>query len=158
MNSCCNAFQAIQGFFLESVNVPEHIVNVLAHSGWSMSVSSIVNMVKALTKEQRSVLQGLSTDGLCAIAYNNLDFDFKVKEPTLENPGSFVSITTGTFLPLLPKTTPSSLQFSKELWESSSLNPYRAKDSMPPLIPTPRYIMGRLLRGTQPSSQPCCCL
>jgi len=55
-NSCCNAFQAIQGFFLESMNAPEHIINVLAHGGWSVSVMSIVNMVKALTKEQKSIL------------------------------------------------------------------------------------------------------
>src|SRR5258707_9975456 len=56
-NSCCNAFQAIQGFFLESMNAPEHIINVLAHGGWSVSVTSIVNMVKALTKEQKSILR-----------------------------------------------------------------------------------------------------
>src|SRR5260370_35789183 len=32
-NSRCDAFQAIQGFYVESVNVPEHMVNVLAHGG-----------------------------------------------------------------------------------------------------------------------------
>src|SRR6266446_3283581 len=69
-NSHCNAFQVIQGFFLESVNAPEHIINVLAHGGWSVSVATIVNMVKALTKEQKSILRGLSTDGLCAITYD----------------------------------------------------------------------------------------
>ena len=129
------------------MNAPERIINVLAHGGWSVSVMSIVNMVKALTKEQKSILRGLSTDGLCAIAYDNLDFDFKVKELTLENPGGFASITTGTFLPLSPEMTPSSLQFSKELWEKSSLNPHGTKDSMPPSIPTPRYIMGQIIEA-----------
>src|SRR5258708_989884 len=51
----------------------------------SISVATIVNMVKALTREHQSILWELSMDGLCTIAYNNLDFDFKVKEPTLEN-------------------------------------------------------------------------
>src|SRR5260370_15380241 len=55
-NSHCNAFQAIREFFLESVNAPEHIINVLAHGGWSVSVTGIVSMVKALTKERKSVL------------------------------------------------------------------------------------------------------
>src|SRR5258708_4493170 len=146
-NSCCNAFQAIQGFFLESMNAPEHIINVLAHGGWSVSVTSIVNMVKALTKEQKSILRGLSTDGLCAITYDNLDFNFKDKEPTLQNPGGFASNTTGSFVTLSPETTLSSLQFSKELWEKSSLNPHGTKDSVPPSIPTPKYIMGQIIEA-----------
>src|SRR5258705_2541188 len=50
-NSHCNAFQVIQGFFLELVNAPECIINVLAHGGWSVSVATVVNMVKALTRE-----------------------------------------------------------------------------------------------------------
>jgi len=50
-NSQCNAFQAIQGFFLESINAPEHIINVLAHGGWGISVPTVVKMVQALTKD-----------------------------------------------------------------------------------------------------------
>jgi len=52
MNTWCNAFQAVQGFFLESVNTPEHVINVLAHGGWSVSVPSVVNMVRSLTAER----------------------------------------------------------------------------------------------------------
>src|SRR5260370_32321229 len=104
-NSWCNAFQAIQGYILESINAPEHIINVLAHSRWSVSVPMVVKMVEALTKNHQHILQDLSTHGLCTIAYDNLDFDFKVKELTLENPGGFASITTGTFVLLSPETT-----------------------------------------------------
>jgi len=50
-NSWCNAFQAIQGFFLESINAPERIINVLAHGSWSVSVPTVVKMVQALTKD-----------------------------------------------------------------------------------------------------------
>jgi len=50
-NSQCNAFQAIQGFFLESINAPECIINVLAHGSWSISVPTVVKMVQALTKD-----------------------------------------------------------------------------------------------------------
>src|SRR5258708_1892472 len=146
-NSHCNAFQAIQGFFLELVNAPEHIINVLAHGGWSISVATVVNMVKALTREHQSILQELSMDGLCTIAYDNLDFDFKVKEPTLENPGGFASITTRTFVLLSPETKLSDLQFSKELWEKSSLNPNGPKESTPPSAPTPRDIMACIIES-----------
>src|SRR5258708_40285200 len=116
----------------------------------SISVATIVNMVKALTREHQSILWELSTDGLCTITYDNLDFDFKVKEPTLENPGGFASITTGTFVLLSPKTKLSDLQFSKELWEKSSLNPNVPKESTPPSVPTPRYIMAHIIE-----SHPC---
>ena len=115
-NSHCNMFQAIQGFFLESVNVPEHVIDILAHGGWSISVVSIVNMVHALTKECKKELKKLSETGLCAIAYDNLNFDFGVKEPMVENAGTFTSITTGSFIQLTPDTTLGNLSFSRELW------------------------------------------
>ena len=38
--------------------------------------------------------------GLCVMAYNNLDFDFKTKELSDQNQGTFLSITTATFIPL----------------------------------------------------------
>src|SRR5258705_447464 len=50
-NFRCNAFQAVQGFFLESTNTPERIINVLAHGGWCVSMTLIANIVKTLTKE-----------------------------------------------------------------------------------------------------------
>src|SRR5258708_11104527 len=88
-NARCNAFQAVQGFFLKSVNTPKCVINVLAHGGWSISLMSICNMVKSLMKEQQTLLKGLSSTRLFSIAYDNLDFDFKAKGPTIEHQGSF---------------------------------------------------------------------
>ena len=51
INPQCNAFQAVQGFFLESANMPECVVKVLAHGGWCVSLSSTANIIKSLTKE-----------------------------------------------------------------------------------------------------------
>ena len=65
-----------------------------------MSVVSTANIIRSLTKECHDIIKDLGRDGLCTLAYDNLDFDFKVKEPTLENPGTFSSITTGTFMTL----------------------------------------------------------
>src|SRR5258708_28122097 len=140
-NSHCNAFQAVQGFFLESVNAPKRIIDVLAHGGWSISVVSIVNIVWALTKEQKQEIRKLSQTGLCAIAYDNLDFDFCMKEPTVENAGTFASITTGSFIQLTPDTMLDDISFSRELWERSDLNPCGPKDSMPPTSPPYEYVV-----------------
>src|SRR6266436_5143660 len=133
MNSQWNAFQAIQGFFLESVNTPEQVTDVLACGGWSVSVTAIGKMVKSLMMETQQIIQELSKDGLCAIAYDNLDFDFKPKEATIENPSTFESITTGTFILMGHGATLDDLQFSDsdKLWKKSSLNPQGAKDVTP---------------------------
>ena len=144
VNPQCNAFQAVQGFFLESVNTPEHVINVLVHGGWCVSVSSIANIVKSLMKEQSDIIKNLGKGSLCALAYNNLDFDFKVKEPTLENPGSFTSITTGTFIPLGHGTTLEDLRYSRELWEKSMLNPSGPKDISPVQLPSKKYLVKQL--------------
>ncbi|KAF8331615.1 uncharacterized protein EI90DRAFT_2919991 [Cantharellus anzutake] len=32
----CNAFQAIQGFFLDSTNTPRRVIEVLSRGGWSV--------------------------------------------------------------------------------------------------------------------------
>src|SRR5258708_30729354 len=108
---------------------------MVGNGSWSICVVSIVNMVHALTKEHKKELKKLSETGLCVIAYDNLDFDFGVKEPMVENAGTFPSITTGSFIQLTPDTTLGNLSFSRELWERSNLNPHGPKDSTPPTPP-----------------------
>ena len=77
------------------------------------------------------------------MAYDNLDFDFKVKEPNDINSGSFESITTGTFIPLTHRATMGDIDCSQELWDASTLNPRGARDSTPPKIPSRGYILDR---------------
>ena len=96
----CNAFQAIQGFFLDLTNVWRHVIEVLLHGGWSVSADSIYHMVQSVTDSLKENLKKLLDTGLCAMAYDNLDFDFKTKEPSNQNQGTFSSIMTATFIPL----------------------------------------------------------
>ncbi len=143
-NARCNAFQAVQGFFLKSVNTPKCVINVLAHGGWSISLMSICNMVKSLMKEQQTLLKGLSSTRLFSIAYDNLDFDFKAKEPTIEHQGSFESIMTATFIPLTHGATQDDLHFSQKIWEESPTNPDSVEDSRPCPPPHTNYIFSHL--------------
>src|SRR5258708_23907562 len=119
---------------------------MLAHGGWSVSVTAIGKMVKSLMMETQQIIQELSKDGLCAIAYDNLDFNFKPKEATIENPSTFESITTGTFILMGHGATLDNLQFSDsdKLWKKSSLNPQGAKDvtSSQPL--SDKYLLKRV--------------
>src|SRR5260370_41182459 len=77
------------------------------------------------------------------LAYDNLDFDFK-----LENPGTFESITTGTFIPVGHGTMLEDLWRSDELWRRSSLNPQGVKDVTPSQPPSLRYILNRVEEST----------
>ena len=131
-------------FFLESINTLEQVINVLAHGGWSVSVVSVVKMVRSLTVEWQEIIWELSKDGLCTLAYDNLDFDFKLKEATLENPGTFESITTGTFISLGHGTMLDDLHFSNELWRKSPLNPQGTNDVTPSQSPSLQYILKQM--------------
>ena len=99
------------------------------------------NTIKTLMKEQHEIIRDLGKDSLCVLAYDNLDFDFKVKEPTLENPGSFISITTRMFIPLGHGTMLEDLCYSRELWERSTLNPHGLKDVSPVQPPSQKYLV-----------------
>ena len=107
-------------------------------------MTSITNIIKSLTHKRQEIIKDLGRDGICALAYDNLDLDFKVKEPTLENLGSFSSITTGTFIPLGYGTTLEDLRFSRELWEKNSLNPHGPKDTTPSQPPLHKYLLMQL--------------
>src|SRR5260370_32729536 len=127
-NQRCNAFQAIQGFFLDSTNVPRRVIDVLSCGGWSVLVDSIYHMIHSVTDGLKASLRKLSDPGLYAMAYDNLDFQFKTKEPSNQNQGTFSSIPTATFIPLTYVTMLDNLQYSKELEENSSLNPNTPMD------------------------------
>ena len=105
-----------------------------------MSTESIYHIVHSVTRSLKDGLQKLADPGLYAMAYDNLDFDFKTKEPSDQNHGTFVSITTGTFIPLTYGATIDDLRCSRELWEKSPLNPNHTRDSRPPVTPDRRYL------------------
>ena len=154
MSQLCNAFQVIQGFFLKSVNAPERLINALSCSGWSISNQSIHNMIKSTTQEQKAKIRELRHSGLFAIAYDNLDFSFKTKQPTVENQGSFVSITTGTFIPLTHSATKADFEYSSELWDKSSLNLVGMEDTKSELMPSFHYIH-ECITNASPMIQSC---
>ena len=112
----------MQGFFLDSTNAPQRVVDVLSQGGWSISAESITRMVRSVTEDRRKFLKTLSDTGLCAIAYDNLDFSFDTKEPSDRNQGTFQSIMTGTFIPLSHNVALNDIQYQRELWEKSPLN------------------------------------
>ncbi|KAF8330555.1 uncharacterized protein EI90DRAFT_2880731, partial [Cantharellus anzutake] len=55
----CNAFQAIQGFCLDSTNTHRQVIEVLSHRGWSVPADSIYHMVQSVTTSLKASLKNL---------------------------------------------------------------------------------------------------
>ncbi|KAG9080185.1 hypothetical protein FRC06_006967, partial [Ceratobasidium sp. 370] len=129
-NMRCNAFQAIVGMFAHVNNTSEEMVEFLSHAGLSISPQSISGMVKNMSTEAEKSLKNELAHLSSAMAYDNLEVRFDTEQPTPENLGGLVGMTTGAFIPLRPGATKDDLCVSKELWARSVFNLHR---SLPPV-------------------------
>ncbi|KAG1739269.1 hypothetical protein EDB19DRAFT_1617548, partial [Suillus lakei] len=124
-NERCNCLQGWMGFFMKSTGVPEKVIEVMAHAGLSVSLSTIYNMVTSISREiSRDIKREVRTLR-AAFAYDNFDFAFNVAQPTLENHSSFVSATSATVIPLygVDESNEEALRSSAKLWASDPKNP-----------------------------------
>ncbi|KAG6908018.1 hypothetical protein DXG01_006485 [Tephrocybe rancida] len=130
-NQKCNALQSLLGIFLHACNVPQTVVELMAHLGVSISTTAINLAVASLSKESTHELKKLGRTLLTSYAYDNVDMDLKHTVPTLEKPGAtLIHLTSATLIPLEHGITKEDLNCSKELWEKSKLNRNRASESL----------------------------
>lgn len=125
-NQKCNQLQSVIGIFLHSCRAPEKLINIFAHAGLSISASSILRAVKSLSVESTSLIRTMGEMGLCAIAYDNIDFQFSTDVPTVDSPGDkLVHLASALALKLDPGVKPEHLQCSDEVWDRQDirLNP-----------------------------------
>ncbi|KAF8869013.1 hypothetical protein CPB85DRAFT_1162090, partial [Mucidula mucida] len=80
-NERFNSLQSIIGFFLESKQCPEVIVELVSHMGVSVSLGSIQNMIDSLHAKARKRLESMEN---CNTIWDNFDMDFATAQPTLE--------------------------------------------------------------------------
>ncbi|KAK0214727.1 hypothetical protein EDD85DRAFT_782710, partial [Armillaria nabsnona] len=118
-NQRFNAFQSVIGFFLESKQCPEIILETVAHMGISISVKSIAWMVNSLFKKAKEQIKTL---GPSNNVYDNFDMEFPVAHPTPDHQKSHLSATAATFVPLVNADRTRDLQFTEELRETSEYN------------------------------------
>ncbi|KAH9013927.1 hypothetical protein EDB85DRAFT_1876703 [Lactarius pseudohatsudake] len=121
-NKNCNHLQSIMGIFVHSANVPQRIIEVLAHTGLSISIKSIqraVSMSNDSAHRIKDCLRSLKV----AIAYDNFDINFKTSEPTLTHQSLFMSATSATAIPLVGVKDIEVLRCSEDLWKKDPQNP-----------------------------------
>ena len=96
---------------------------MLAHAGFSISLTSIHTAVKLLSQDAARKIKAAVHTLTTALAYDNFDINLKSSEPTIECPSSFVSATSATAIPLFAVGNPEALQCSQHYWEKDPRNP-----------------------------------
>ena len=109
--------------FFHLANVPQRVIEVLAHAGLSISIMSIHWAVKSMSVDSVwKIKEGLHTLKV-AMAYDNFDINFKTSEPTIAHRSTFVSATSATAIPLVGVENIDMLRHSAALWQIDHRNP-----------------------------------
>ncbi|QRW07805.1 hypothetical protein RhiLY_06804 [Ceratobasidium sp. AG-Ba] len=139
----CNTLQAVVGMFAHSTNTSERTIEFLSHAGLSIAPTSINRMVDRLSSEARLLFKDELSGLVSAIGLDNLEVRFDGEQPTPENPGQLVSMTSAAFFPLHSGTTKEDLRVCEELWARSPFNPHR---SLPPVVFSHDRLMSMVLK------------
>jgi len=132
-NRKCNALQSVLGIFLHSTNVPEKAIQVLAHMGISVSVSSLHRAIHSLSCETYENIRKMGQTLLVAYAYDNFDIDFSTHLSTIEKAkDTLTHLTSGCLIQLDHNVTLEDLRCSNLLWERSPLNHTIPRHLLPP--------------------------
>ncbi|KAF8334018.1 uncharacterized protein EI90DRAFT_2970358 [Cantharellus anzutake] len=128
-NEKCNALQVRNGLYLAASNASKSIRQWAAHTGLSVSPSSIANARDSLIKGQKELNCMLGATKVLNLAYDNCDFKFTVGQPTDLKDRTFESITTGLFLNMHNGVLPEDLEYAEYIWErhpnnEESTNPF----------------------------------
>ena len=133
-NEHCNALQVKNAFYLAASNASKLIQEWAAHSGLSVSPSSVKNIRVLLIKNQKRQNFTLGHTKVLNLAYDNCDFKFGVGQPTDLNDRTFESITTGLFINAPKSVLPKHLKYDDAIWERHPNNE-NLTNPLPPMTP-----------------------
>lgn len=105
---------------MHACSTPEMVIEFLAHTGISISVTAINDAVTNLSKEsvwkRRRIGQTLRT----SYGVDNVDIELKHLVPTVDNPEeALIHLTSGTMLPLYHGVKATDLKCSEYLWQQA---------------------------------------
>lgn len=103
--------------------MPDSVIEMMAHAGTSISTTSINNAITSLSIESRRRVRELGQTLCAAWGFDNIGWQEKPAEPTLENQGIHIEATTAIFQKLEHGVTPEDLRCSQALWAKNPLNP-----------------------------------
>ncbi|KLO16403.1 hypothetical protein SCHPADRAFT_806160, partial [Schizopora paradoxa] len=95
-NQQCNAFAVVTGLFLHASRASERVVEMLSHSGMSISSSATNMLIHSLSADAHSKLETLMQTHVASLVYDNFDIKFEVHTPSDRNPETkLVHLTSG---------------------------------------------------------------
>ncbi|KAF8581699.1 hypothetical protein K439DRAFT_1263842, partial [Ramaria rubella] len=84
VNQRCNLLVSMNGFFCHVSGTPESVIEMLAHTGMSISKDSIHNVVDSLSAESCMKIWGDGKLMATGWAFDNIGWHQKPADPTLE--------------------------------------------------------------------------
>ncbi|KAK7462875.1 hypothetical protein VKT23_007454 [Stygiomarasmius scandens] len=93
-----NNFQVIMGLFLLGSGAAKREIAVFAQAGLSVNYSSVIEHVKALSEENLRIIRQVVKKFMCSIAWDNINFAFRVESQRLTSKDHFDSGTTTTLI------------------------------------------------------------
>ncbi|KAK1233610.1 hypothetical protein PQX77_003230 [Marasmius sp. AFHP31] len=136
-NERFNSLQSFVGFFLESKQTPEIVLEVAAHMGVSVATQSVRNMLNSLSIAAKRRL--LSLPKTLNSIHDNFDMDFNVAEPTVENRRDHWSATAATFVDYRNVDRERDTRFVQELHLTSQHNKSIPLDRRSTVIRPPTF-------------------
>ncbi|KAJ3551068.1 hypothetical protein NMY22_g24 [Coprinellus aureogranulatus] len=122
-NMRCNSFQMATGAFLHAANTPETACELFSRVGFCTSTTTVDGTTKRLSNDGEVEIRSQGRTFLSLMAFDNLDFEVKPSQPTIEQPHStLVHLTTATMLPLHPEIKLADLDCADEIWKHSIYN------------------------------------
>ena len=101
----------------------ELLIKMLAHTGLSISLTTIHDMINSLSHKAHEKLKCVSQSLLASFIYDNFDMDFKSWMPTVKKPSSTMTHATSAFaFPLAHGMILDDLKCSSELWATDPNN------------------------------------
>ncbi|KAJ7899220.1 hypothetical protein B0H14DRAFT_3543559 [Mycena olivaceomarginata] len=132
-NQQSNMLESIIGIFLHASNTPSKVIETLASMGISISVDSIHNAIRSLSRETYERLRTMGQSLLVSYAYDNFDINFPNLVPTVEkSTDTLTHMTSGGLIYMEHGVKEVDLRCSEELWKNNPLNPEFDASKAPP--------------------------
>ena len=131
MTQQCNALSSVIGIFLHSCNAPAKVIKTLARIGVSISMQSVNNAIRALSKDAKRWMQEMGQSLTIGYVYDNFDVDFLTSISTVEKSVDTLAHMMSADAFWLQQCILEDLKCSDQLWHRSPFNDRKDDHSAP---------------------------
>jgi hypothetical protein len=119
-NQHANALQSMIAIYLRSTDTSERVMEIMAHMGISVSVSSCNNAISSLSKDMKRQIEAIGQTLTAAYCYDNINIPYYAS-PGDHSRSQFVSMTNATLVPMAGVNR-EDLKLCEHLWGRNPLN------------------------------------